>query len=187
MRHKSMWWYCFCFTGHHTSSFCAGVGCIWRTSWANLVLHFWSSEQKEDHGKRAFVSGREMMRCGWKNPEVKSQLTRIAHLGAVSKKPEFVCCVALLWICWRRWTKCLPAKMGYIMLLPSIICSFRKPIYNVMGRTDTLALLRPVLPRIVECLDLKWLQVTHYLRAVSKVFFGSKGSKPVLVVNRFCF
>ena len=43
----------------------------------------------------------------------------------------------------------------------------RKPSCSMTGRTDTFAQLKSFLPRLLDTLDLKWMQSTQYLREQS--------------------
>ena len=42
----------------------------------------------------------------------------------------------------------------------------RKPGYSVIARIDIYALLKCLLPRLLDSFDVKWIQSTHYLPKV---------------------
>ena len=104
--------------------------------------------------------------CGRNTPEVKSQLTMIAKfLGVASKKPEIVCCGGVTLGMLQTLDKVPACKIGLFQSLTIHHLQFEhvltKPSFSVMTRMEMFAPLRLLLPRVLDCLDLKWMQSTR--------------------------
>ena len=103
--------------------------------------------------------------------------------SVVKDSPVSKCCCKESWDCelWSSWCWChqnfgwlpsskvavhFPSDLKWLNLEKLL----RKPSYSVMGRIDMFALLKSLRPLLRDCLDLKWIQSTQYLRKVGHNF-----------------
>ena len=61
-----------------------------------------------------------------------------------------------------------------------------KPMNGIMLRIDMFALLRLLLSRMVDCLNLNWMQSTRYLRTAGKVIVRRMKLNVKLVLSQLC-
>ena len=84
----------------------------------------------------------------------------------MSEKPEIVRCVGLSVDVLKTLHKKLAGDFWvhypFTFLHSQFEKTLMKPSYSVMRWIDMLARLRQLLPLIVDCLDVKWMQSTGY-------------------------
>ena len=105
---------------------------------------------------------------------VKRQMIVVANfLSGVSAKSDTVCCGGLSVAVLKNSDKMLSKKIwlhyAYTKHTLQLEKLLRQPIYSVMGRIGMLALLRSLLPRIIDCFSFIWMQSTHNLRKVCQL------------------
>ena len=91
----------------------------------------------------------------------------IKSAGAVSENPDIVTCRGVGVDVLKTLDKMPSSKFGLQYTLGNhklqVEKLLRKPSYSVLSRIELLALLKSLLPLIVECLYLKWMRNTQYL------------------------